>query len=208
MNAVYNINLPPFTIIRSYTIAFCLILICLLQAPKLCAATAFGFTNAGMAVSKYWVDDGDFDFNATQVGAAGSLAVSDSIFLVAGLSRGNIEDEVDTSSYYFGAGGNTHISDNTQLVVVVQWSDVEWDVYSEGFKIGGDGLVLDLALKRQVDQNLELVAGIEFNAVGDDDTLGFILAVETLISDDWTTGLNAYIDDDTMGLSISLNKYF
>ena len=204
----YNLNLKPSTVIRNYTLAFTLILICIFQAPKLCASTAFGFTNAAIAIGKTWVDDGDFDFNVVHTGAGLSLAISDSVFMVAGLNRGNIEDEVDTSAHYFGVGGNTHISDNTQLVIVAQWAEVEWDVYSEGFKIGGDGLILDIALKRQIDENREIVAGIEYDTVGDDDTAGLFLSVENLISDNWTTGLNAYLDDDTLGISISLNKYF
>jgi len=181
--------------------------------PNLCAAESsnFGFTSAGLSVNRIWVDDGEFDFNYNTYGVGGSMAVSDNAFLVAGLLQGEInggEDQVDITSFNIGFGGNSEISTNTQIVLAVRWVEVEWELNLTGGTMEAEGLGADIGFKRLINPELELVFGVQFDTVGDDDTTTAFFGAEAIVDNGWAVGLTGFVEDDSQRLQWDLKKYF
>jgi hypothetical protein len=155
------------------------------------------------------VDFDNFSEDANLFNAAGSLAVTDRVHLIAGYSNGSIDGSgvtVDLESATIGAGVNFPLNEKIDLVAdaAYAWAKVDANKFGSN---SDDGYALNVGLRAMLTPQFELNGGGTYVDIANDDTAAYVGAVYNF-TDMLALSGNISVGDNATAYSAGLRLYF
>jgi hypothetical protein len=169
-------------------------------------AQGFDYNYFQLGYSTIDIDSPNVDGDGLSLGA--SYAINTDFHVFAGYTSGDLDFNVDTTSWSAGFGYNTELSDKVDAYARLSYEYAEIDVpFFGGFDDNGLGFTVGLRFAASPD--VELGAAIGYVDLGDsgDDT-GFELSALYNFSDAFAMGLSGDWSDDVSVYSLNGRFYF
>ena len=164
----------------------------------------YDYFSAGYGV----IDFDEIGVDGNGYAIAGSVSIAPKLHLFAGYEGGNLDFDVEVTTWGAGIGYNTSLSDRTDAYARLSYEYIEVDVPLGG-SADDNGLGFGVGLRFAASDRLELDAGINYVDYGDagDDT-GFAAGGLYNFTDSFALGLAAEWSDDVSVYSLSGRFYF
>ncbi len=155
------------------------------------------------------VDFDNFSEDAELFNAAGSLAVTDRVHLIAGYSNGSIDASnvnVDLESATIGAGLNFPLNPTVDLVADLAYAWAKVDANNFGSE-DDDGYAVNVGLRAMLTPQFELNGGGTYVDISDDNTALYVGAAFNFTHMFALTG-NVSVGDNATAYSVGVRLYF
>lgn len=171
------------------------------------AESSLSYTSVSAAYISAELDDDDFG----GFGLSGSVALNETVFLLASYSTlesddeftdGFRVDEIEFDEFSFGVGFHTPIGSNTDFVASVSRVEAEFDF--AGDSVDGDGFGVSGGVRSKVSEIVELAAGVTYVDIEDEDETGFSVSARVYAAPQVSFGFGIGTADDTDTFSFDL----
>jgi len=170
------------------------------------ASRALDYTFVEAAYVDQEVDAGPFDIDGDGLSLLGSVAITDSVFLLGQYTSYDYDGGLDVTTYSLGAGMRWGLKPELDLVGDIGWVHSEID--RRGLPdIDDDGFQLGVGLRARVHDAIEVQAGIRHIDLDDSDTY-LEAGGRYYLTDNVAVGLGLSLNDDDTGWSLSLRAEF
>ena len=172
------------------------------------SAEGFDYNYLSLSYEQIDIDDGTFNADGDGFGISGSFEISDSFFLFAGYSMGELESVLDVDQLSAGVGWHTPVGDRLDFVAGLSYERIELSASGLG-SADEDGYGAEIGLRYQATDAVELNGGINYVDYGNDgDDTGFGVGALIGVTDNIDVGLHGNWADDTSVYGISGRFYF
>jgi len=174
--------------------------------PLGAAAQDLDYTFVEAAYVDSELDAGPLDIDGDGLSLAGSVLITDSVFLFGEYSSYDYDGNVDAESYALGAGMRWGLKPELDLVGDIGWVHAELDRPALP-DIDDDGIQLGIGLRSRVHDAIEVQAGIRYLDLDDSDTY-LTLGGRYYLTHNVAVGLGLRLNDDDTGWSLGLRAEF
>ena len=177
-----------------------------LTVPALAEQPSYNFVAGSWQTLE--LDGGGVDVDGDGFSINGSFDVLNNWHIAGEYSSNGFDFGVDLNRLALGGGYHSGISETTSFYADVSWVNWEVDTGSTFGSIDDDGYGVEIGLRSNITDRLELAGGIGYIDFGDggDDTL--LNGGAWYRFDTFSLGLNVEIGDDITGFGIGGRFYF
>ncbi|MDH5344908.1 MAG: porin family protein, partial [Gammaproteobacteria bacterium] len=171
-------------------------------------AEGFDYNYLSLSYEQIDIDDGFFNADGDGFGLSGSFEISESFFLFAGYSMGELESIVDVDQLSAGVGWHTPLSDKLDFVAGLSYERIELSASGFG-SADEDGYGAGIGLRFQATDAVELNGGINYVDYGSDgDDTAFGVGALFGVTENIDIGVHGDWAEDTSTYGISGRFYF
>lgn len=173
--------------------------LCLLGAVA-AQAEPLSYQNITVGYGEWEVDIGDKDVDFSGIALAGSMPLSDNIFLLGGYIDTDSDDEyagdeISLTNYSLGAGFHAAIAANTDFVAALKLVRVKTDHLNDSETDSGRSL--SIGVRSKPSAQFELAAGLTNSKVDDETDTTFSVSGSFFVSPNASIGIELSDGDDT-----------
>lgn len=153
------------------------------------------------------IDFDDLDVDGDGFGIAGSLGITDRVYLTADYNSYDLDYGIDATDYGLGLGASLPLSQQFHLIGEIGYTEAEVEV--NGFDVDDDGYTLGGGFRWKAMPALELRAKLNYvdlDDAGDDTSLSAGALYN--FTDAFAVGAGVDLADDTTGYSVALRYDF
>lgn len=170
---------------------------CLMASAAVQAESALSYQNLTVGYAKAEVDNTDFSGLVFE----GSLPLSDNVFITAGFSDVNSDDEfngddINLSILSLGGGFHARVSPNTDVVVRFEITDNEAK-HKDTETLDESGRNIGVSIRSKLAEKFELEAGVVNTEVDDEDDNLIVVSGRFFVSPKASVGLSIADGDDS-----------
>ncbi len=172
------------------------------------SASADGFDYNYLTLGYGSIDFDEVGVDGDGYAIAGSFSIAPKFHVFAGYNGGNLDFDIDVTTWGAGFGYNTTLSDKVDAYARLSYEYIEVDVPLAG-SVDDSGLGFGVGLRFAASDKVELNAGINYVDYGDagDDT-GFEAGGLYNFTDAFALGLSGDWSDDVSVYSLNGRFYF
>lgn len=186
----------------------------LLAFSGVVVAEDFNYNAVNVSYGQVTIDDSAGDADGDIFGIDGSMEISENLFVLAGYSKGDLEDDLgigaDIDLWRAGIGYTMSVSGQVDLVGTLTYEST--DVSVLGIGVDDSGIGASVALRFAASDAIEVNAGINYADRGDlepliDETT-FEAGVLYNLNDSFSAGLSGEWGGDLSTYSLGGRFYF